>query len=91
MSNAQHTPGPWKAASNGSSAKIVDAEGKAICMITPRAGAWNGNVLAEAPAMLEALHEIESLPLDDYGYREIPPGFLDGVRAILARIDGKEG
>ncbi|MDF0489238.1 hypothetical protein PX554_13940 [Sphingomonas sp. H39-1-10] len=30
----------------------------------------------------EILDEIESLPLDDYGYRELPPNSLDRAREI---------
>lgn len=45
---------------------------------------WN----AAAPDMLAALEEIESLPVDDYGCREIPPGFLDAARAAIAKAKG---
>lgn len=31
----------------------------------------------------EILDEIESLPVDDYGYRELPPGTLDRAREIV--------
>lgn len=46
---------------------------------------WN----AAAPDMLAALEEIESLPVDDYGCREIPPGFLDKARAAIAKAKGE--
>ncbi|MFD1104713.1 hypothetical protein [Sphingobium olei] len=31
----------------------------------------------------EILDEIESLPVDDQGYRELPPGSLDRAREIV--------
>ena len=39
--------------------------------------------------LLAALEEIESLPVDDYGCREIPPGFLDKARAAIAKAKGE--
>lgn len=47
------------------------------------------NLIAAAPDMLAALEEIESLPVDDYGCREIPPGFLDKARAAIAKAKGE--
>lgn len=40
--------------------------------------------------LLAALEEIESLPVDDYGCREIPPGFLDKARAAIAKARGTD-
>lgn len=59
--NTQHTPAPWSLGSNGASTKVVDADGKAVCMVTYRKDHWNGDLLAAAPellAALQALHEV---------------------------------
>lgn len=45
------TPGPWRLAWG----KVVDQDDKAICMLTPRKNAWNGDLLAAAPDLLSAL------------------------------------
>lgn len=56
--NTQHTPAPWSLGFNGASTKVVDADGKAVCMVTPRKGHWNGDLLAAAPELLAALQAI---------------------------------
>lgn len=53
-----HTPAPWSLGSNGASTKVVDAEGKAVCMVTPRKGHWNGDLLAAAPDLLACLLDV---------------------------------
>lgn len=53
--NTNHTSGPWAVVSNGASVKVTDADGKAVCMLTPRRGMWNGDLIAAAPELLEAL------------------------------------
>lgn len=53
-----HTPGPWLVGSNGRTAKVVDANEKAICMVTARRDAWNGHIIAAAPDMLAALEAV---------------------------------
>jgi hypothetical protein len=49
-----HTPAPWH---NGWG-KVIDAEGKAICMVTYRKNSNNGDLLAAAPDLLAALQAI---------------------------------
>lgn len=49
-----HTPAPWAIGSNGASVKVTDADGKAVCMLTPRKGMWNGDLIAAAPDLLDA-------------------------------------
>ncbi len=61
MKTIEHTPGPWAVGSNGASIKIVDADGKAVAMITPRREAWNGDLLAAAPELLSALERIAKI------------------------------
>lgn len=55
--NTNHTSGPWAIVSNGANVKVTDADGKAVCMLTPRRGMWNGDLIAAAPDLLEALKE----------------------------------
>lgn len=57
MKKLPATPGTWSLGSNGASVKVVDAEGKAVCMLTPRKDAWNGDLIAAAPELLAALQE----------------------------------
>lgn len=52
------TPGPWVVGSNGRTAKVVDANEKAVCMVTSRRDAWNGHIIAAAPDMLAALEAV---------------------------------
>ena len=58
MNTYPNTPAPWSIGSNGASVKVVDADGKAVCMLTPRKGAWNGDLIASAPELLKALSDI---------------------------------
>lgn len=58
MKTYSHTPAPWAVGSNGATAKIVDADGKAVCMLTPRREMWNGDLIAASPEMLKALSDI---------------------------------
>ena len=50
--------GPWAVGSNGATVKVVDAEGKAVCMLTPRRDQFNGDLIAAAPDLLAALRII---------------------------------
>jgi hypothetical protein len=49
------SPAPWVIGSNGASVKVVDSEGKAVCMLTPRRDQFNGDLIAAAPDLLEAI------------------------------------
>lgn len=50
---------PWCVTFNGASLKVVDADGKAVCMVTPRKGQWNAPLLAAAPDLLKTLRLCE--------------------------------
>lgn len=74
---------------------VVDAEGKTVCMITPRKGAWNGTLIAEAPAMLVSLRRllaqiVETSAWDDACAGEDPKlkADVDQAQALVARITG---
>jgi len=67
MKTYPHSPTPWRVASNGASTKVVDAEEKAVCMITARKNIWNGDLLAAAPEMYSAL-----VGLIEQVYEDIP-------------------
>jgi len=49
---------PWVIGSNGATVKVVDSEGKAVCMLTPRRDQFNGDLIAAAPDLLAALQAI---------------------------------
>ncbi len=58
------SPAPWVIGSNGASVKVVDSEGKAVCMLTPRRDQFNGDLIAAAPEMLALLREIHNAVAD---------------------------
>ena len=95
MKTYSNTQGPWKIGSNGASVKVVDAEDKAICMLTPRKEAWNGDLIAAAPDLLDAcrcaladlegLAEAECFSIDDPAHRTISE-----LRAAIKKATGEE-
>jgi len=56
--SAQHTPAPWSIGSNGATTKVIDADGKAVCMLTYRKDRWNGDLIAAAPDLLACLFDV---------------------------------
>jgi len=80
-----HTPAPWSLGSNGATTKVVDADGKAICMVTYRKDHWNGDLLVAAPNLLAALRLAESA-LDAYSGGESAD--LAAIRAAIALATG---
>lgn len=82
MKTYSHTPGPWAVGSNGATAKIVDADGKAVCMLTPRRDMWNGDLLAAAPDMLAAL--TEAVRVLDYAASVLEAPQQSHFRATIA-------
>jgi hypothetical protein len=56
--STQQTPAPWSLGSNGATTKVIDADGKAVCMLTYRKDRWNGDLIAAAPDLLAALQAI---------------------------------
>lgn len=83
-----HTPGPWTILNRGYKSHITDADMNWNAEIVGPGHTANAHLIAAAPDLLAALEEIESLPVDDYGCREIPPGFLDKARAAIAKAKG---
>lgn len=65
------------------------AAAQSITITGGKATREKAKLIAAAPDLLAALEEIESLPVDDYGCREIPPGFLDKARAAIAKAKGE--
>lgn len=88
------SPAPWVIGSNGASVKVVDSEGKAVCMLTPRRDQFNGDLIAAAPDLLDslklALHALENARIEyDYDGNpmdECDAGVIDAVDAIRAAI-----
>jgi hypothetical protein len=79
-----HTPAPWH---NGWG-KIVDSEGKAICMVTYRKNGYNDLLLAAAPDLLVALRDL----LEDAVALGICESNMSGsavaARAAIAKATG---
>ena len=88
-----HTPAPWSLGSNGASTKVVDAEGKAVCMVTYRKDHWNGDLLAAAPDLLNALLRIQARA--DYGkdnprkQTDVLFDILELSRDVIAKATGE--
>lgn len=94
----KHTPGPWFARGSTISAPSGTGEGHTFTLaelggIYPEKAA-NARLLAEAPAMLEALRKAEGWvsrtgngkPMIDRTQIAV----YEEIRAILARIEGKQ-
>jgi hypothetical protein len=85
--------GPWAVGSNGATVKVVDADGKAVCMLTPRRDQFNGDLIAAAPALLDAcqcaladlegLAEADCFSIDDPAHRT-----MQELRATIAKATG---
>lgn len=69
-----HTPGPWRP----SWGKIVDSHEKSVCMLTPRKGAENANLIAAAPDLLAVLSSMVS----DYAALQRSQGASANIGAI---------
>jgi hypothetical protein len=65
--------------------QIYDDNGKTIAITFDDEGGNRARQLAASTDLLEALEEIEGLPVNDDGERIIPPGFLDKARAAIAK------
>ena len=92
--NTQHTPAPWSLGSNGASTKVVDADGKAVCMVTYRKDHWNGDLLAAAPDLLAAaqcaLADFEGILPEFDPEREHPAWeTLAELRAAITKATGE--
>jgi len=89
MSTYPKTPAPWSIGSNGASVKVTDADGKAVCMLTPRKGAWNGDLIAAAPDLLDILRDVREAWLEDRFFDV--DGILTGdvCRDVIAKATGE--
>lgn len=87
MNTYPNTPAPWSIGSNGASVKVTDADGKAVCMLTPRKGAWNGDLIAAAPELLDALRwALDQIDDDlDLDHRAA----MNAARAAIAKATGE--
>jgi hypothetical protein len=82
--STQHTPAPWRIGSNGATTKVVDADGKAVCMLTYRKDCWNGDLIAAAPDLLACLLDV----LDADG--DLNAMDFDRYRAAIAKATGAQ-
>lgn len=96
---SKHTPGPWrlvKTVTRGEFCwdyKIRSEDDSAICTLGPVAQDANARLIAEAPAMLDALRDWAGLsrsPADGPLRPSQAKDLRERTRALLARIDGKE-
>jgi hypothetical protein len=93
--NAKHTPGPWQydnTRKHYTERDVIRRNGLIVCLLPSRGSMMpdaerdsNARLIAEAPAMAEALRDL--LECAKWGN----PFDFDKARAILARIDGEEG
>lgn len=92
----KHTPGPWTVQERGIGAehiKVQTMEGLTVarCTSTPdrsiNSAEANARLIAEAPAMREALALAEAT-IVRLNRHDSANGTLEVIRALLARIDG---
>lgn len=83
------SPAPWVIGSNGASVKVVDSEGKAVCMLTPRRDQFNGDLIAAAPNLLALLREVYDAIAD--GTADFSPSgdWFRETRAAIAKATGE--
>lgn len=77
------SPAPWVIGSNGASVKVVDSDGKAVCMLTPRRDQFNGDLIAAAPELLACLLDV----LDADG--DLDAMDFDRYRAAIKKATGE--
>jgi hypothetical protein len=83
------SPAPWVIGSNGASVKVVDSDGKAVCMLTPRRDQFNGDLIAAAPDLLAALQMVASIWSQDQTANLDPESPLAKVRAAIKKATGE--
>jgi len=94
----KHTPGPWRICNTNRGLYIAGRDpgyfaeifyGDKTSMTHFPEQQANARLIAEAPAMLEALRALlDAMPAP--ATRKLTAAW-DGARAILSRIDGKQG
>jgi len=95
MTNTQHTPGPWTAGGKtvwgGTGARLTICDTTCCGSMTAEEDKANARLIAEAPAMLDALRDSVRRwenKLEGDGFDPNPgPVWLQNYRAILAKID----
>jgi hypothetical protein len=98
----QPTPGPWKSGKGGdNNPRIYNKYGTVICQFHNGSGEEyhgfrnaeaNARLIAAAPEMLATLHKIGYEPWGhaEASHAEVLREVVAEVRALLARIEGKE-
>lgn len=98
--SAKYTPGPWHVGVRQAGAPIYDSHGWQVAEASPfdvKANAEckaNARLIAEAPAMVEALRTINDWTQSRDGSAEADEMAIRAIenisRAILARIEGSQ-
>ena len=83
MTNVSWTPGPWRRGGLHISAFVIVPQGTETHPVADVYGEANARLIAEAPAMAEALEQIEQMI--DYGQYAAAQRIIE---TILARIKG---
>lgn len=91
---SKHTPGPWSIRdtyevwAHKGAVKIADVSLK---YSTLNQAQYTARLIAEAPAMLEALRELEAaITFSSAPEIHVKGAIVNRISAILSRIDGKE-
>ncbi|MBY0392669.1 MAG: hypothetical protein K2Q27_05320 [Novosphingobium sp.] len=85
MTKATHTPGPWETyLPHANDGWVCTPDGGWLAVAVGDNKAADARLIAESPAMLEALRE--AIVCSEQG-RSLPPDWQVYARAILARID----
>lgn len=80
MNTQKHTQGPW----HFGWGRVNDQQGKTIAFLQPRKDRHNGNLIAAAPEMLDALQAI----VDAFGDQDSL--LIDQCKAALGKATGKQ-
>lgn len=80
-----HTPGPWRRGIGSDAHTVFDAQGR---IVATHCGYDDGNFIAAAPDMLEALKEI--VDANNRNHDRPWSQIIDAARAAIAKATGEE-
>jgi hypothetical protein len=96
MSTRKYTPGPWKVEQERTAEFLITAE-DGMSVAEKIASSFDARLIEQAPALLEALKELEDEMTVNYldtfeGRKRIPEEVMEMLRtarAVIARAEGR--
>jgi len=86
MEKQTHSKGPWALGWG----KVVGPDDKAICMLTYRKDAWNGDLISAAPDMLDALSRLAAAMRENYDGENLYGDWIAIAEKAIAKAEGRE-